>query len=151
MDIIKYDKKFKQDFIKFNTDWIVDNFGFLEDNDIELFENIEEYLKNNSMIFFAVENDIALATCMSIPLNDGTWEICKLASNKEQSHTGCGSAVFEAAIQWAITHGAKRLFLLSNSKLKPALHIYEKYGFHEIKLKNYEYMRGDIAFEKHLT
>lgn len=32
-------------------------------------------------------------------------------------------------------------------KLKPALHIYEKYGFKEIKLENYEYIRGDIAFE----
>ena len=45
-------------------------------------------------------------------------------------------------------HGAKRLFLLSNSKLKPAIHIYNKYGFKEIKLDNYEYERGNIAFEK---
>lgn len=42
---------------------------------------------------------------------------------------------------------AKRLFILSNSKLKPALHIYEKNGFNEIKLDDYEYVRGDIAFE----
>lgn len=48
---------------------------------------------------------------------------------------------------WALDHGAKRLFILSNSKLKPALHIYRKYGFKEIKLDNYEYVRGDIAFE----
>jgi len=30
-----------------------------------------------------------------------------------------------------------RLFLISNSKLSPALHIYEKYGFTEVKLANY--------------
>lgn len=57
-------------------------------------------------------------------------------------------AVFEAAMQWAIEHGAKRLFILSNSKLKPALHIYEKYGFKEIKLNDYGYARGNIAFEQ---
>lgn len=57
-------------------------------------------------------------------------------------------AVFEAAMQWAIEHGAKRLFILSNSKLKPALHIYEKYGFKEIKLNDYGYARGNIAFER---
>ena len=34
-----------------------------------------------------------------------------------------------------------------NTIKKPALHIYEKYGFKEIKLENYEYIRGDIAFE----
>jgi ribosomal protein S18 acetylase RimI-like enzyme len=50
-------------------------------------------------------------------------------------------------MDWALEHGAARLFLISNSKLKPALHIYEKYGFHEVKLDDYEYVRGDIAFE----
>ena len=50
-------------------------------------------------------------------------------------------------MKWALSHGAERLFIISNSKLKPALHIYEKYGFKEIKLENYEYIRGDIAFE----
>ena len=56
--------------------------------------------------------------------------------------------VFEAAMKWAADHGAGRLFIISNSKLAPALHIYEKFGFQEIKLDDYEYERGDIAFEK---
>lgn len=37
--------------------------------------------------------------------------------------------------------------MLSNSGLKTALHIYYKHGFKEIKLDDYEYERGDIAFE----
>jgi GNAT superfamily N-acetyltransferase len=45
--------------------------------------------------------------------------------------------VFETAMNWAINHGAGRLFLISNSKLSPALHIYEKYGFTEVKLADY--------------
>lgn len=45
-------------------------------------------------------------------------------------------------------HDAKRLFILSNRKLKPAIHIYEKYGFREIRLDDYEYVRGNIAFER---
>ena len=56
-------------------------------------------------------------------------------------------AEVEAAMKWALEHGAERIFIISNSKLKPALHIYEKYGFREIKLDDYEYVRGDIAFE----
>lgn len=88
MEIIEYDPKFKDDFIKFNTDRIVDNFGFLENENTETFAHIEEEPANGA-----------------------------------------------------------RLFLLSNSKLKPAIHIYEKFGFREIKLDDYEYVRGDIAFE----
>lgn len=148
MKILEYDSRYKESFIQFNTDWIVDNFGFLEKEDIETFEKIDEDLKNGAMIYFAVENDVPLATCMAKQMNGETWEICKLASNKNREHKGCGSAVFEAAVQWAIDQGAKRLFILSNRKLKPAIHIYEKYGFKEIELDDYEYIRGDIAFER---
>jgi len=148
MKVIPYDAKYKEAFIEFNTDWIIDNFGFLEKEDKETFEKIEEELSQGAMIYFAVENDTPLATCMSKPLSDNTWEICKFASNKHKPHKGCGSAVFEATMEWAINHGAKKLFIISNSKLKPALHIYEKYGFSEVKLDNYEYVRGNIAFEK---
>lgn len=120
---------------------------FGEEHDKETFEKIDEELESGTMIFFAVEDDIALATCMAMPMDDTTWEICKLGSNKNIPHKGAGSAVFEAAMKWALNHGAERLFIISNSKLKPALHIYKKYGFKEIKLDDYEYIRGDIAFE----
>lgn len=148
MNVIQYQKKYKKDFIQFNTDWIQDNFGFLEKEDMDTFHHIEECLEQGAMIYFAVEDGSVLATCMAKPLDDeGTWEICKLASNKHLPHKGAGSAVFKASMNWAIHHGAKKLFILSNSKLKAALHIYRKYGFREIKLDNYEYVRGDIAFE----
>lgn len=148
MNVVEYDSRYKESFIQFNTDWIVDNFGCLEKEDYETFAKIDEEIENGAMIYFAVENDIPLATCMAKPMRGETWEICKLGSNKHREHKGCGSAVFEAAVQWAIDHGAKRLFILSNRKLKPAVHIYEKYGFREIKLDDYEYVRGDIAFER---
>lgn len=65
MQIIEYNQKYKDKFIEFNIDWIIDNFGFVEDEDTETFENIENYLKNGSMIYFAVENEILLAGCMA--------------------------------------------------------------------------------------
>ena len=148
MKIIEYDSKYKEDFIQFNKDLIIDNLGFLEDEDIKTFEKMDEELANGAMIYFAIEDGSALACCMAKPMENGTWEICKLASNKNRVHKGCGSAVFEAAVQWAIDHGAKRLFILSNSRLKAAIHIYEKFGFHQLKLDDYEYVRGDIAFER---
>lgn len=147
MRIILYEERYKQYFIDFNTDWIISNFGFLEEHDKEAFHQIDEAMEKGAMIFFAIENHNVLATCMAKPMKDTTWEICKLGSNKHVPHKGAGSAVFEAAMQWALHHGAERLFILSNSKLKAAIHIYEKYGFKEIKLDNYEYIRGDIAFE----
>lgn len=147
MELVRFEEKYRQAFIDFNTDWIVTYFGKLEPHDLETFEKIDEELRNGAMIFFAVENDIPLACCMSMPMEGNTWEICKLGSNKDMPHKGAGSLVFKAAMEWAQEHGAKRLFILSNSRLKPALHIYEKHGFKEIKLDDYGYERGDIAFE----
>jgi len=151
MKVIQYDSKYKNNFIDFNKTWIQDYFGSLEEEDYEVFENIEEKIKHGAMIFFAIENNIALATCMVKPIdNNNTWEICKLASNKYKNHKGCGSAVFKAAMNYAIEHEAKRIFLVTNSILKPAIHIYEKYGFTEYIPKDCGYSRVDIAYEKYI-
>lgn len=122
-------------------------FGQLEKEDIETFRNIEKEIANGGMIYFATENDEVMATCMIRNIGSDTWEICKLAANEKFKGKGAGNAVFEQCMKYAIDHGAKKLFILSNSRLEAALHIYRKYGFKEIKLKDYEYQRGDIAFE----
>lgn len=148
MKIIPYDKKYRQDFIDLNTKWIEEIFGVVEEHDRETFENIDSLIDGGAMIYFSVSGDTVLACCMAAPAGGGDWEICKLASNPERDHKGCGSAVFLACCKWAEEHGAKRLFIVSSTKLKPALHIYEKYGFREVKLDDYGYARGDIALEK---
>lgn len=147
MELVKFEEKYRQAFIDFNTDWIISNFGFLEEHDKETFEKIDEELRGGAMIFFAVENETPLACCMSMPMDGKTWEICKLGSNRNVPHKGAGTLVFKAAMNWAFEHGAERLFIVTNKKLKTALHIYEKNGFKEIKLDDYGYARGDIAFE----
>lgn len=147
MKVIPFEEKYRKDFIEFNTDWIVSKFNLLEQSDIDTFEKIDEEMSAGAMIFFAVENDTALATCMARPMKGSEWELCKLASNSKLPHPGAGSAVFEASMKWALSHGAEKLFLISNSSLKPALHIYKKYGFTEVELKSELYARGDIAFE----
>ena len=112
MKIVGYDSKYKDSFIQFNTDWIVDNFGYLEKEDIETFDKIDEELEKDAMIYFAVENDVPLATCMAKPMNGETWEICKLAAAGQSTGKGAGSAVFKASMDYAIEHGAKKLTLM---------------------------------------
>lgn len=147
MELVNYDPAYKQNFIKLNTTWIKNNFGSLEKEDIKTIQEIEKEIEKGAMIFFAVEKNIVLATCMTKPISENTWEICKLAADEQYKGQGAGSKVFKKCMDYAIAKNAKKLFILSNSKLKPALHIYQKYGFKEIKLDDYEYIRGDIAFE----
>ena len=58
MKVIPFEERYRQDFINFNTDWIVSNFGFLEEHDKETFEKIDEEIEAGDMIFFVVENDV---------------------------------------------------------------------------------------------
>ncbi|MDE6602072.1 MAG: GNAT family N-acetyltransferase [Lachnospiraceae bacterium] len=147
MELVEYDPKYRQSFIELNTAWIKENFGSLEEEDMKTFQEIEQEIAKGAMVFFAVENDTVLATCMTKPISDDTWEICKLATDERYQGKGAGSRIFERCMEYAFANNAGKLFILSNSTLKPALHIYQKYGFKEIKLDNYKYTRGDIAFE----
>lgn len=147
MEIIEYDSRYAQDFVSLNTAWIEEFFERLEPEDMHTFQNIEKEISDGAMIYFCLEAGKVMATCMTRKIDSRTWEICKLAADEKYKGRGAGDAVFKACMEYAAAHGAKRLFILSNSRLKAALHIYQKYGFREVKLENYEYVRGDIAFE----
>ena len=130
MEIVKYKPEYKNDFIRLSKNWITKYFA-LESDDFEVFENIDKLIKNGAMIYFAVENGVVYATCMAQPMTNNEWEIC-----------------FKACMDYALEKGANKLTILSNSILKPALHIYEKYGFYEIPVDNtHHYKRVDIQFE----
>jgi len=146
MEIVKYQEKYKEDFIALNMAW-VEKFFVMEQADREILEHVEELLDQGAMIFFAVEEDKVLATCMALPKQGDVWEICKLAANEACQGHGAGSMVFRACMDYAIAHGAKKLTLISNHILKPALHIYEKFGFRQIEVDRKEYDRADVQCE----
>lgn len=147
MEVIKYQEKYKIDFIKLNTAW-VEKYFTMEQEDRDILYHVNEFLEKGSMIFFAIENNHVLATCMTMPLGNDVWEICKLAANEKYQGHGAGSAVFKACMDYAIDNGAKKLTLISNHILKPALHIYEKYGFQRVPVdRSEEYERCDVQCE----
>lgn len=49
MQVIPFEEKYKQDFINFNTEWIVSNFRFLEEHDKETFDKIDDEMKSGAM------------------------------------------------------------------------------------------------------
>lgn len=148
MEIIEYQENYKKDFIALNIDWIRRYF-VPEQADYDVLDNVDKLLQKGSMIYFAVENGAVLATCMATPLQDTVWEIQKLAATGQYTGKGAGSAVFRACMDYAIAHGAQKLTLISNRRLKPALHIYKKFGFQEIPLQKdyWGFDRADIEFE----
>ena len=78
---------------------------------------------------------------------DYDFEIAKLAVDPEIRGVGIGEKILRAAIEKARELGAKKLFLESNTLLKPAIGLYRKLGFIELQDYHPAYARGDIQME----
>jgi GNAT superfamily N-acetyltransferase len=146
MEIIEYDKKYKQEFIDLNLSWIK-KFFKVEAHDLEQVEHVETYLKDEGMVYFAVEAGVVLSTVLVLREKGDTWEIAKFATSEKAQGKGAGKAVFARAKQHALAHGAKKIVIYSNQMLKPALHIYHSFGFIEVPVTIDEYERCDYQSE----
>ncbi|MCM1425177.1 MAG: GNAT family N-acetyltransferase [Eubacterium sp.] len=146
MEIISYQEKYKNDFIELNLVWIKKYFK-VEPQDVKMLNNIEDFLIKGAAVYFAVEQDKAIATCMVVPRNGHVWEICKLATDEQYMGKGAGSAVLKACMDYAKEHGAKKLMIVSNNILSAAMHLYAKAGFKEVPIDNMEYERVNIQLE----
>ena len=64
-----------------------------------------------------------------IPRGDDEFELAKLAVTPSAQGRGLGRRLVQSAIAFAGERGAKRVSLVSNSGLGPALRLYESLGF----------------------
>lgn len=146
MEIIRYQEQYKQQFIDMNKHWIK-KFFKIEPHDLEQLDQVENHLEQGAMVFFAIEDQQVLATAMILRLEDNTWEICKFATNEQFQGTGTGTKVFQACLDYAIENHADKVVIYSNQQLKPALHIYQKFGFKEVPVTVSDYERVDYQAE----
>lgn len=135
MTIVPYESSYKEAFIRLNTECLT-RFYWIEDFDQYSMDHIEDLIRKGAMAYFALDDfGEVLATCMAMPLstnNNSVWEICKLAARNQYTGAGAGSAVLQAAINYAEKCGAKKEVLISCKNLKPAIHLYRKFGFCEV-------------------
>lgn len=146
MEIISYQEKYKDDFVELNLVWIKKYFK-VESQDVKMLNDVEDFLSKGAAVYFAVEQDKAIATCMVVPRDGQVWEICKLATDEHYMGKGAGSAVLKICMDYAKEHGAKKLMIVSNTVLSAAMHLYAKVGFKEVPIDNMEYERVNIQLE----
>ncbi|MCG2615568.1 GNAT family N-acetyltransferase [Terrimonas sp. NA20] len=59
----------------------------------------------------------------------GTCELVKMYLRKEARGTGLGKKLIETSLDWAKEQGYNNVYLETMPELKPALKVYEKFGF----------------------
>jgi putative acetyltransferase len=130
-----------------NEEWI-SRYFVLEKKDRETLGDPENtILRKGGQVFMAYLQGNAVGCVALIPMDDGVYELSKMAVSPEMRGQGIGRKVLEHAIAQAREVGAVSLFLGSNSVLKDAVHLYESIGFRHVppeELPEMHYARADV-------
>jgi N-acetylglutamate synthase-like GNAT family acetyltransferase len=133
-----------------NEEWITRYFT-LEAKDREILNNpVHSILLKGGHIFVAYAGAEAVGCVAPIPMQDGVYELSKMAVSPSLRGRGFGRRLLQHAIAQARSIGARSLFLGSNTQLKDAVHLYESVGFRHVKpesLPPMPYNRADVFME----
>ena len=134
-----------------NVAWIEKHWQ-LEDADFEILDHpIENVLNKQGHIFIALSAENVLGTCALLSMSDGGYELAKMAVAESARGRGIGYLLGMESIARAKILQANRIFLESNTVLKPAIELYRKLGFKEILGHESPYTRCNIQMELRLN
>lgn len=137
-------------FKQLNEEWITTWFKMEPEDHHALDHPKEHILDKGGHIFMAIYQGQPVGTCALIRMEDGNFELAKMAVSPAAKGKGIGLLLGQACIEKARALGAKRVYLESNTKLKPAINLYHKLGFHKIAGPPSPYERCNIQMEVRL-
>ena len=146
-EIINYDRKYNEEFATLNKAWLQKYFT-VEPIDEKIFADPQEYIVNNGgYIFFAKVDDEIAGTFALMKVEEGVFELSKMAVDEKFQGRKIGNKMVEFSLEKAKQLGAKKVILYSNTALKSAIHLYDKFGFNEVFMGKVEYKRANIKME----
>ena len=132
VEIVTYRPEFAKDFALLNYEWL-ERYFTVEPLDEEYLSDPEGHIMQlGGEIFFALDGTRVIGTCAAIPREDGTMELAKLAVTPDAQGRGLGRALSVAVIEFARSRQPKNLYLVSSTRLGPALRLYETLGFRHL-------------------
>jgi N-acetylglutamate synthase-like GNAT family acetyltransferase len=136
-----------------NEEWI-SRYFVLEQRDKETLNHPERILANGGRIYFAFLAGVVVGTVALMRLENGQYELTKMAVSPEMRGKGIGRQILVHAIADARSMGLPSIFLASNSALQNAVHLYESLGFRHIPKEDLPweaYGRADVFMEMPLS
>jgi N-acetylglutamate synthase-like GNAT family acetyltransferase/DNA-binding MarR family transcriptional regulator len=148
VEVVEFEPKYASDFANLNYEWISEYFA-IEAQDRKMLDNPNEYIiSRGGQIFIALLGGEAVGTVALIKEPNESFELAKMAVTSKHRGLKIGDKLMATCLGYAKKVGKKRVFLLSNRKLIPALTLYKKFGFEEVPINpNTSYQRTDIEME----
>jgi len=149
VEIIDYQPKYQEIFKALNEEWISTYFT-MEDADYKALDNPQGYiLDKGGYILIALYNGEPLGVCALIKMDDNEYdyELAKMAVSPKAQGKNIGFLLASAVLERAKSLGASKVYLESNTILKPAINLYNKLGFQKVAGKPTPYTRCNIQME----
>lgn len=150
--IVPYKPIYADAFRKFNEEWITAYFK-MEEADHKALDHPKEYILNKGgKILVALYDEEPVGVCALIKMDDPVYdyELAKMAVSSKAQGKNIGWLLGQTIVEKAKSLGAKRLYLESNTALKPAINLYYKLGFKKIAGRATPYERSNIQMELEL-
>ena len=122
-------REWREHFYRINAEWLERHFA-IEEVDRRMLSQPEKYvIEPGGAIVFALVDGEVIGTGALLKEAPGVFELSKMAVETGWRGIGAGRLLLDAAIAEFHKRRGKTLFLESNSKLGPALKLYESAGF----------------------
>jgi DNA-binding MarR family transcriptional regulator/GNAT superfamily N-acetyltransferase len=129
VEIVPFEPRLRAHFHDLNAAWLKKHFVIEPIDEQVLREPEHRVLEQGGAIFFALLGGEVIGTCALLHESAGRYELSKMAVDEAYHGLGAGRLLLQAAIAEFRRRGGQTLFLESNSRLKAALHLYERAGF----------------------
>ncbi len=128
MKIVENDDKYLDDFIRLNEEWILKYFK-IELFDLELAKNPHKIIDCGGYVFSLISGNDVLGVCALYNMGEGIYELARMAVLPAHQKKGYADLLLEYALKKIKAINAIKLYLVSNTALKPAILLYKKHGF----------------------
>ena len=145
--IVPYREELAVYFKDFNITWLQKYFVAEPIDTLMLNDPKSYFLDKGGFIYFATLNNEITGTFALLKNDDKVYELSKMAVNDKYLGLKIGNKMMEFCVQKAIELKIEKLVLYCNTILKPAIHLYEKYGFKEVLISKSDYKRANIKME----
>ena len=144
IEIIPFERRYARDFKRLNLEWLEKYFR-VEPIDEQVLSKPDIIRRDGGAIFLVRREREIIGTCALLNKGNERFELTKMAITARYQGLGLGRRLLNAAIEAFAARGTGELFLETNSKLAPAIALYESVGFvHAPRAGASEYERSDV-------
>jgi N-acetylglutamate synthase-like GNAT family acetyltransferase len=136
------------EFIRLNELWIEDYFE-LEQADKNLAANPNRIIKDGGFVISLTQDAQVIAVCALFNKGNDVYELARMTVHPDFRNQGLAHQLMETCFKQLKRIKAKKVYLVSNTQLKPAIQLYKKLGFITTHQGPHpDYQRADIVMEK---